>query len=243
MGFYNEISKYYDLIFPVSKDTVNFIKGIVGDSPKSVLDVACGTGGYSIELEKQGYDVTAIDLDGKMVEAVAMKAAESHSKVKVTQGDMVELKEKFDENTFDAVFCIGNSVVHLDNMNQISDFFKNAKEILRDKGSLIFQVINYDRIISQGIKALPTIYNESAGLTFERLYRYEEEENKVYFKTILTVKNESFENEVPLYALKYDETVKLLKEAGFNTIEAYGDFKGNTFYKDNSYAMIISGKA
>lgn len=242
MGFYNEISKYYDLIFPVSKDTVNFIKGIAGDSPKSVLDVACGTGGYSIELEKQGYDVTAIDLDEKMVEAVEMKAAESHSNIKGMKANILELKDKFDENSFDIIFCIGNSLVHLDNMNQISDFFKNAKEILRDKGSLIFQVINYDRVISQGIKSLPTIYNESARLTFERLYRYESKENKVYFKTILSVDNESFENEVPLYALQYDAAKQMLVDAGYDKIECFGDFKGSAFDKDNSYAMIFHAK-
>ena len=243
MTFYNEIAKYYDLIFPTSRATVDFIKDRLGATPKKVLDVACGTGGYSFALEKEGYELTAFDLDKKMIEELRERADITGSNVKAMEGNILAIKDKFKENSFDLVFCIGNSLVHLDNLKEIEKFFKDAKALLKEEGTLLFQVINYDRIISKGIKSLPTIYNEEAGLSFERLYRYEEEENKVYFKTILTVKNESFENEVPLYALKYDDAVALLQQAGFNHIEAYGDFKGSTFHKDNSYAMIISCKA
>jgi 2-polyprenyl-3-methyl-5-hydroxy-6-metoxy-1,4-benzoquinol methylase len=35
--------------------------------------VACGTGGYSLELAKQGYNVTAVDLDAEMVEKLKNK--------------------------------------------------------------------------------------------------------------------------------------------------------------------------
>lgn len=43
MTFYDDISNYYDSIFPVSKDTVEFIKRSIGEPPESVLDIACGT--------------------------------------------------------------------------------------------------------------------------------------------------------------------------------------------------------
>lgn len=240
MGFYEEISKYYDLIFPTLQVTVNFLKEIAGEGEKKILDVACGTGGYSFALEKEGYDLTAFDLDKKMVEELRKKSKILGSSVKGMEGNILNIKEKFPKNTMDLVFCIGNSIVHLDNSKDIEKFFKDAKDILKDEGTLLFQVINYDRIVCKGIKSLPTIYNEAADLSFERLYRYEETEHKVYFKTILKVGEERYENEVPLYALQYDEAVRFIKNAGFNHIEAYGDFKGNPFDKENSYAMIIS---
>lgn len=240
MGFYEEIAKYYDLIFPTSQVTVNFLKERAGGVPKEILDVACGTGGYSFALEREGYNLTAFDLDKKMIEELKEKAISTDSDIKAMEGNILEMKEKFNPSAFDLIFCIGNSLVHLDNSKEIEKFFKDAKAILKDEGTLLFQVINYDRIISKGIKSLPTIYNEEANLSFERLYRYEEAEHKVYFKTILNVGKERFENEVPLYALQYDEAVGLIRNAGFNHIEAYGDFKGSTFHKENSYAMIIS---
>lgn len=133
MGFYEEISKYYDYIFPVSNDTVKFIEGIAGKPPKSVLDIACGTGAYSIEMDKHGYDMTAVDLDGKMIESLRGKTDKTGSKVKFYQADMLYLNDKFEEKSFEAAFCIGNSLVHLDNLDQINNFFKNTKGILKMK--------------------------------------------------------------------------------------------------------------
>ena len=164
MGFYEEISKYYDLIFPTSQVTVNFLKEIAGEGEKKILDVACGTGGYSFALEKEGYDLTAFDLDKKMVEELRKKSKILGSSVKGMEGNILNIKEKFPKNTMDLVFCIGNSIVHLDNSKDIEKFFKDAKDILKDEGTLLFQVINYDRIVCKGIKSLPTIYNEAAHL-------------------------------------------------------------------------------
>ncbi|HEX9063001.1 MAG TPA: class I SAM-dependent methyltransferase, partial [Clostridia bacterium] len=228
MGFYEEISKYYDYIFPVSNETVEVIKNIAGNPPGSILDVACGTGGYSIELDKYGYDVTAVDIDRKMIESLREKTNISGGKVKFLQANMLDLNGKFCENTFETIFCIGNSLVHLESLNEISSFFNNTKEILKNDGSLIVQVINFDRVISKGVKSLPTIYNADIGLKFERFYQYEESQNKVYFKTILSVDNQKYENEIPLYPLLYDDAKRMLLNSGFKQIEFFGDFAGSS---------------
>jgi 2-polyprenyl-3-methyl-5-hydroxy-6-metoxy-1,4-benzoquinol methylase len=242
MGFYEEISKYYDYIFPVSTETVDFLIAKIGSRPKSILDVACGTGGYSLELEKHGYNMTAVDLDKAMIEGLREKALSSGSKVKYLQANMLELKEKLPHKGFDVVFCIGNSVVHLDNNNEISEFFNNTKSVLSDNGTLIIQTINFDRVLSKGITSLPTIFNDTIGLKFERLYRYDHLINKVFFKTILTVEDKKIENEIPLTPLKFDETEHMLKKAGFTDIAAFGGFDGSEFQNENSFLMIIKAK-
>jgi 2-polyprenyl-3-methyl-5-hydroxy-6-metoxy-1,4-benzoquinol methylase len=239
MAFYEEISKYYDYIFPVSKETVEFLKRTIGNPPKSVLDVACGTGGYSIELGKQGYGVTAVDIDRCMIEGLKDKTNNLNIKVNFLHANMLDLKDKLNSNKFEAVFCIGNSLVHLENLDEIEGFFRNVKGFISKGGSLIVQVINYDRVISKGIRSLPTIYNEDVGLTFERLYGYDEEKNRVYFKTVLSAANKKFENEIPLYPLLFNDTKKMLIDAGFEKIEFYGDFNGTSFDKDNSFMMIL----
>ena len=239
MGFYQEISKYYDYIFPVSNEIVDFIGRTAGNPPKSILDVACGTGGYSIELADKGYEVTAVDLDREMIESLNAK---KNSKVKFFQGDMLRLKDKLNPRSFDTIFCIGNSLVHLDNLSHIGNFFADSKGILKEDGSLIIQTINYDRVISKEVKSLPTIYNNDIGLLFERVYRYDKEANKVYFKTVLTVGNNKIQNEIPLHPLLFSETQKILMDAGFKKIDFYGDFKNNIYEKDNSYMLIIHAK-
>ena len=242
MAFYEDISKYYDDIFPVSNYTLEFLKSSIGEPPKTVLDVACGTGGYSLELDKLGYDVTAIDLDSKMIESLSEKANISKTKVKFLQSNMLELNKKFNEDMFEAVYCIGNSLVHLNDVDEIKKFFTDVRRILGNDGTFVFQIINYNRIISNNVKGLPTIVRESVPLKFERAYEYEKSKNKVIFKTSLSVEDNTIKNAIELMPLMYDDAVSLLKEAGFTSINAYGDFKRSNFDKNNSYALVIQAK-
>lgn len=238
MKFYEEISKYYDYIFPTGKAQVNFLNKFIGDIPKDILDIACGTGGYSLELAKQGNKVTAVDLDAKMVEELKTKALESNLNVNALCGNMLELNDILNSQ-YDLAFCIGNSLVHLDGEKEISSFLKAVKAILREQGKLIVQIINYDRVLSQNVSSLPTIENAEVGLKFKRIYRYNKDLNKVFFKTILEVEGKELENEIPLYPLLSYELIRLLHEAGYNDVELYGDFKESEFQKDESYALVV----
>ena len=238
MGFYEEISKYYDDIFPTGKAQLAFIAEIAGEPPKNLLDIACGTGGYATALAKQGYQVTAVDLDKQMIFQLKRKAMDEKLNLNAMEGDMLELGEKL-EAGYDLAFCIGNSLVHLNGNQEIGKFFNGVKGLLTEGGSLVIQIINYDRVLSKEIKALPTIENEEAGLSFQRLYRYDGQSNKILFKTILRVDGNEIENEIPLHPILADELVKLLKAAGFENIELYGDFAGASFDKDSSYALVV----
>lgn len=238
MSFYEEISQYYDMVFPVGQAQLNFITKAAGKPPKALLDVACGTGGYSIALARQGYSVTAVDLDSKMIEELKTKIDSENleDKVHALQGDMLELGRKLD-GKFDLAFCIGNSLAHLDGINEIEKFLCGIKNLLVDEGSLIIQIINYDRVLEKNITSLPLIENKEAGLTFERFYRLEG--NKVMFKTILKVPGKQLVNEIPLYPILLKEITGLLRASGLTNIRLYGDFQGNKFDKENSYALVI----
>lgn len=238
MKFYEEISKYYNYIFPTGKAQVNFLNKFIGDIPKDILDIACGTGGYSLELARQGNKVTAVDLDDKMVKELKTKALESNLNVNALRGNMLELNDILNSQ-YDLAFCIGNSLVHLDGEKEISSFLKAVKATLREQGKLIVQIINYDRVLSQNVDSLPTIENEEVGLKFKRIYRYNKDLKKVFFKTILEIEGKDLENEIPLYPLLSHELVRLLHEAGYEEVKLYGDFKESEFQKDDSYALVV----
>ncbi|WP_242855769.1 class I SAM-dependent methyltransferase [Ruminiclostridium josui] len=223
MSFYQKISKYYDYIFPTGKEQIDFLREIAGEPPKSILDIACGTGGYSLELERQGYNVTAVDLDKEMINRLEIKAKENNQSVRFMQGNMLELGNKISDS-FDLVFCIGNSIVHLENLEQIRDFIKTTKQLTGKDGNLVLQIINFDRIILRDIKSLPTIENKEMGLTFERNYRYDKNCNRIYFNTCLSVDGEVYKNEIPLYPLREDELVEAVSESGFKRVKLFFRF-------------------
>lgn len=239
MEFYESIADYYEDIFPVGKAPLNLLAGIAGQPPKTILDIACGTGAYSIELAKGGHLVTSVDLDVKMIELLKEKLVSTKlgGRINPIVGDMLELG-KLLPSQYDLAFCIGNSLVHLDGQEEIYKFFKDAKLLLADNGHLVIQIINYDRILKKNITSLPTIEVTKKQLKFHRLYRYDTEINRVLFKTILEVDGTVTENEISLYPLLSKDMNSMLREVGFTDIKMFGDFQNTEFQEDNSYALV-----
>ncbi len=240
MKFYKELSKVYDIVFPKDEKTLKFLlKDIKGNS--KVLDLACGTGTYSLALALKGHRVDAIDLGDEMIKLAKGKGG---LYANFALGDMTKFKEEFPEERYDLVYCIGNSIVHLKNKERIYKFIEDIYDVLIDDGALIVQIVNYDRIIKHDIKALPTIEKPEKGVSFIRNYNYKQDEEVVEFKTELIInKNdteERFENSVDLIALKKDEIREIFHKAGFKDIQVYGGFSEEE-YTNESFALVIKG--
>lgn len=244
MTFYEQISKYYDYIFPTGAEQLEFIKGSAGPAPKKLLDIACGSGGYSVELAKQGYLMTALDYDAGMVGLAREKAQQGNLHLKVMQCDMKKLGQCVEES-FDGVFCIGNSIVHLGSHNEIEVALKQMHDTLNPGGKLILQVINYDRIIEFGINELPVLENGEIGLRFIRKYEFDEDKGLIRFITKLDIANEdineSYNNSIELLPLQSGQLSQLLKNSGFERFRFYGDFKGSEYSVD-SYLLVVEAE-
>lgn len=113
---------------------------------------------------------------------------------------------------------------------------------LENKGSIIIQIINYDRILRYNIKSLPTIDRKDKGIKFIREYKYPKEQTLIDFQTeLLILKDgvlEKYENRVPLLPIKSKEIIDIIKEVGFSKIHVYGSFLMEKFTQD-SYALVI----
>lgn len=239
MKFYNELSKVYDIVFPKDEQTLKFLRDNLKGNSK-ILDLACGTGTYSIALAQKGHRVDAVDLDEEMIRLAKGKGG---LYVNFVMGDMTKIKDTFDKEMYDLIFCIGNSIVHLKSKEKIAKFIKDIHDKLNDGGAAVIQIINYDRVLKQDIKELPIIDRPDKGVKFIRNYNHKEEQ-KIEFKTELTVthdgKTERFENTVDLITLQEDELLKMMKDVGFKHISLYGDFSGERF-NEESFALIVKG--
>lgn len=114
--FYTRIADYYDNIFPTGEAQLQLISKTAGQPPKDILDVACGSGGYSNGLSDMGYRITAIDLDEKMVESLKEKDDNIDARVL----NMLHIEQL--PGKYDLIFCIGNSLVHLNDPGEIGAF-------------------------------------------------------------------------------------------------------------------------
>ncbi|MGI6238632.1 MAG: class I SAM-dependent methyltransferase [Christensenellales bacterium] len=234
--FYREISDYYDHIFPLSQVTLDALAADAGECPKDVLDVACGSGLYAQALQARGYRVTAVDLD----EAMIARLRERDASVDAHVIDMLRIDSL--GRTFDFIYCIGNSLVHLPDNASIAAFLAACARVLRPGGKLLIQIINYDRVLDQGIKSLSTIENEAVGLRFERNYTYLADEHQINFNTVLHIGDERLENDVRLHPIRSGELRALLEAAGFTGVSLYGNFKGDAFRLAESVPLVIAAE-
>ena len=233
--FYESIAKVYDYIFPKNRKQLEFVESIKKiNSKEKMLDIGCATGNLTELLGEKTRNIIGIDLDKELLK----EAKDKHPNLNFENMNMLEVNEKFEENSFDRVVSFGNTLVHLDSREEVEEFFQKVYKTLKFNGFFIVQIINYNRIIEKNIKNLPTINNEK--VKFVRDYEYDKSIGKVNFITELTIKeaNLNIKNNIKLLALTKVEIQKFLGETGFRNIEFYGDFEGREL-SDNSEALIF----
>jgi len=121
-----------------------------------ILDAGGGPGRYTIELAKKGYDVILLDLSPKCLEIAAREIEKVGVKERVkriVEGSVTDLSE-FDDESFDAVLCLG-PLSHLIERKQrevaVSELVRIAK-----KGAPIFaSVINLYGVFRTVLQELP----------------------------------------------------------------------------------------
>ncbi|RKD21812.1 hypothetical protein BEP19_14450 [Ammoniphilus oxalaticus] len=234
MGFYNILSDYYDQIFPLNQQQAQFISERAGTN---ILDVAAGSGSLALALAEQGYTVTATDLEPNMTKQIKRKKEQAQVELEIRTMDMRQL-DQLPSGAFDTIICLGNSLVHLASEGEVADVLEKAFNLLSERGRLIIQIVNYDRIIADRVQALPPIEREQV-----QFYRtYEWKAAKLLFQGRLIVTGDdgqyrTFEQTTELLPLKKDALGRLLETSGFQQIEWYGNFKAEA-YQLNSPAMI-----
>jgi len=241
MGFYESIAEYYDDIFPLDETQVEFVRGEFPPpcENRNILDVGCGTGNLAIALAREGFRVTAVDLDPAMVQKATEKGR-GVPRLSFRQLDMRALSSVFLPGSFDGVLCFGNTLVHVEKQSDVLSFCRSAKGLLKKGGRLLLQILNYDSILAKRLPGLPTIENDR--VKFERIYRYPEAPH-ILFRTGLTVKASGavIENEVPLYPLKVGDMEILLKDAGFSEIRFFGSFRKGPLTPESLPLVVEAG--
>ena len=100
---YHELAPVYDRVMRhvPYRMWVRYIHEILLNlhfTPRSVLDVACGTGAVAIPLAKMGYDVVGVDIAPGMIEQARIKAASRDVQIdfRIQDAAAMDLGRKFD---------------------------------------------------------------------------------------------------------------------------------------------------
>ncbi|MFA6505146.1 MAG: class I SAM-dependent methyltransferase [Treponemataceae bacterium] len=244
-NLYDNLLEYYDEIFPVDQERIAFMEELArrirpADADKNqrtkVLDVGCATGSFALALMKKGMDVTGIDLNPSMIQSACRRNPEPRTNARFFLMNMMEVGSAFSHGRFDIIVCLGNTLVHLDGPAQILSFLKQARDLLRPGGALVFQTVNYAKVLSENITRLPTI--ETTRSRFEREYR-QRDDGRISFEATIFASNGQavFRDRVALYPATPTELTDLVKEAGLKRLDLFEDFAGDTL-KGNSLGLV-----
>ncbi len=240
---YESIADYYDEIFPLNEVRTAFIGSLFRREKPVILDVGCATGELALALSKMGHRVTGVDLNEAMIARALDKPRGIKAACEFIVKDMTAIGTAFPPGTFDGVLCFGNTLVHLPDLPAITRFFKDSRRLLKPGGITALQIVNYDRILSQGIPHLPVL--ETPNLVFLREYHFDTDQKKrIRFHSTLTLKpgGQAIENNEYLYPLTFRELNDILAETGWTVLNFYGNDRQSAYSLDSTALIAVVQK-
>jgi len=130
--FTNDMGRHLDYMHK------RIVDNLLDPSEKRLLEAGVGTGRFAAWLAKRGFEVIGVDLSREMLKKAKEKKALLNIDVELVQADVSFLP--FRPGFFDSCFCV-NVLDHL-GPESIGNFFKEAKYVVKPKGSLVFNFSN-----------------------------------------------------------------------------------------------------
>lgn len=249
MTMFSHLAPYYDDLFPLNQKVLQFFKTEVEKrETQSALDVACGTGQYTLAFGSWGLYAAGIDIDRRMIAEARKKQQQSNiSNVSFVAGDMRNLNRHFSPTG--SVFCIGNSLAALTSVEDVQKTLQEMNEILLPGGFIVIQLVNFDRYLAEGTLLFPVIEREDPPLRLERKYA-PTDNGLILFTTHLSLFNpqnnrmpKKYIDRTKLIPIDSDSMTAWLKEAGFSEIQLYGDFDRSPWTSDSPAAVYQAVKS
>lgn len=231
MSRYGAFAEYYDsLTSNVSYDeTAKYVADILSENgiKKGILlDLACGTGTMSVQMAKRGYEVIGIDNSPEMLSEAREKAYEAKEDILFLCQDMCDIDLY---GTVECTICLLDSLNHLESEEELLAAFKGVSLFTVPGGLLIFDVntqykhkyvLGNNTFVYDNDDVYCVWQNEydDESKTVEIFLDFFEEENGLYRRSSEYFTECAFS----------DETIRrLLKEAGFSNVKAYGELSRN----------------
>ena len=226
MGAYEALAVSYDrLTNDVDyRATVDFYFEILKQervSPRSAVDLACGTGSVTALLAKRGIPVTGVDLSEEMLTVAQQKAQELPVSPVFLRQDLAEL---YLPRAVDLAVCALDSLDYITDPARCARAIRRVYRILNPGGIFIFDVNTPEKLRAMDGQVF---LDEDEDVYCVWRGEFDAETNICSYGMDLfqrqgSVWHRSFE-EHREYAYSQSQLTDYLKKAGFTHIRVYGD--------------------
>ena len=215
-----------------------------GPAGGRLLDLACGTGAFALEMAARGWQVSGLDQSEQMLDFARAMAVERQLKADFARGDMRSFE--FTE-PFDLVTCWFDSLNYLLSEEDLFQAFLHARKTLKPGGWFVFDMNTICGLMSGWMREKAYIQSETE--------HYLELHRPVfdYEANIVTLRITIFEKEGDLYR-RYDEAHSErgyalaviqdgLEKAGFEIMQMLGSLKDLTPPRAETQRVWIAAQA
>ncbi len=188
-----------------------------------VLDLACGTGGVSAGLLRDGYDVISVDNAPEMLCEARDRLAPFGGRALVLQQDMREL-DLF--GTVKATVCCMDSVNHLLSADDVFSVFSKVSLFTEPGGVFIFDVNSIYKHASVLANNTFVFEDEKDFLVWQNEYDERTNTVQMLIDVFSSEQNDTyirFSDEIAERAYPTEELESMLLRAGFSQVFIYGD--------------------
>ena len=251
--FYSEILEYYDELFPLKDEVVQFFVKLQQEQQEDsrpgpaplcrLLDIGCATG--SLENRLSGYvmDITGIDKNPDMIETATRRMKRVTSTLRFFEMSALEMRRFLKQGSFHIISCIENTLPYISDETLLRKFFHDACELLATGGKFVVQTLNFDSILKNTKLQLPDL--RSVRVTLQRSFL--KAENGLFtLDSALELGNGRkiiLQKTTQVLPATKAQIESYAKEAGFSTCASYSDFLQNEWTEEGSLTVLVFCKA
>ncbi len=142
MECYAGLARIYDyLVAGVNFEAwIDYLEEILrhfNHHPRTILDLACGTGNTTLPLARRGYQVTGLDLSPAMIAIARDKATKQGLAVDFFTADMRSFQL---EEPVDLITCFHDGLNYLPDYNDLERTFRQVRSNLTPGGMFVFDL-------------------------------------------------------------------------------------------------------
>lgn len=127
----------YDLAAPDDAQMIAFYAKAAGGPGRAVLELACGSGRFTLPMAHTGARVTGGDLSELMLAAARQRADAVGLRIDFVHLDMTDFTL---DQRFDSIVIASNSLLHLTDTDSIVNALTSARRHVVPHGQLVFDI-------------------------------------------------------------------------------------------------------
>lgn len=198
-----------------------------------ILDLGCGRGRHSINLNKKGYRVKGIDLSREAIKTARAKV--ERMDLKNISFEIRDMRKPFDE-TFDAIVNLFTTFGYFKSDAENAKVLDSVVAMLKPAGIFVLDYLNAQKV-RQSFRSSDS--GEFQDIKYE-IHRYIVDD--MIFKDIVFSGDRvngrrSYSERVKLYRLDWFQ--REMEERNLVIDHVYGDYEGSSFDPETSNRLLI----